>query len=77
VYPHGLDAFYVSQAEIRSFTEECMKLGLQYIDVCCGNTGNYTRAMASAMGKTPPSSKYLDLANKGFPTLAVKKSLGW
>ncbi len=77
VYPHGLDAFYVSQVEIRNFTEQCMDLGVQYLGICCGNTGNYTRAMAEAMGKTPPSSKYYDPTNTGIQPEKRKKELGW
>ena len=57
VYPHGLDAFYVSQVEIVKFTKRCMDLGLKYIGICCGNTGNYTRAMAETLGRKPPASR--------------------
>ena len=58
VYPHGLDAFYVSEVEIVKFTKRCMDLGLKYIGICCGNTGNYTRAMAETLGRKPPASRY-------------------
>ena len=58
VYPHGLDAFQVSEVEIVQFTQRCMELGLKYIGICCGNTGNYTRAMAETMGRKPPASHY-------------------
>ena len=58
VYPNGLDAFYVSEVEIVHFTERCLELDLKYIGLCCGNSGNYTRVMAEAMGKEPPCNKY-------------------
>ena len=58
VYPNGLDAFSVSEVEIVQFTERCLKLGLKYIGLCCGNAGNYTRVMAEVMGKEPPCNKY-------------------
>lgn len=58
VYPYGLDPFYVSEVEIEDFTKRCLELGLKYIGLCCGNTGNYTRVMAEAMGRQPPASKY-------------------
>ncbi len=58
VWPHGVDAFYISEVEIVKFTKRCMELGLRYIGICCGNTGNYTRAMAETMGKSPEASKY-------------------
>ena len=60
VWPNGVDAFYVSELEITKFTKRCLELGLKYIGICCGNTGNYTRAMAEAMGRRPPASKYRD-----------------
>ena len=61
VYPHGLDPFYVSETEIEKFTKRCMELGLRYIGICCGNTGNYTRAMAETLGRKPAASKYRNL----------------
>lgn len=61
VYPHGLDAFQISTREVTAFTERCMEMGLKYMGLCCGNTGNYLRAMAEALGRKPPASKYLDL----------------
>jgi len=65
VYPHGLDSFYVSQVEIVNFTKRCMELGLKYIGICCGNTGNYTRAMAETLGRKPPASRYLTFLKVG------------
>lgn len=74
VYPRGLDAFMVAEGEIRSFTEQCVELGLQYLGICCGNTGSYTRAMAEAMGKTPPSSRYYDPESQGIlPTKRLEE----
>ena len=75
VYPHGLDAFYVSVAEITNFTKRCKELGLKYYGLCCGNTGNYTRAMAEALGRSPPSSKYHDLSSQGIDPMRRQKEL--
>ena len=75
VYPHGLDAFYVSQVEIVNFTKRCMDLGLKYIGICCGNTGNYTRAMAETLGRKPPASRYHDPSNGGIDPLKRKADL--
>lgn len=58
VYPHGLSAFFVSEVEIVKFTERCVKLGLKYFGICCGNTGNYMRTMAEAVGRKTVLSKY-------------------
>ena len=58
VYPRGLEPFCVSPVEIEEFTKRCLELGLKYLGICCGNSGELTRTMAMTMGKTPPASKY-------------------
>lgn len=60
VYPHGLSAFFVSEIEIAKFTKTCVDLGLKYLGLCCGNTGNYMRTMTEAVGRTTILSKYHD-----------------
>ena len=75
VYPHGLDAFCVSKVEVANFTRQCLELGVRYLGICCGNSGNYTRAMAEAMGRRPPASKYHDPTNVGMNPTNVKEEL--
>ena len=65
VYPHGMEAFCVSPAEITKFTKRCLDLGMKYLGICCGNSGQLTRSMAEAMGRTPPASRYYDPSRKG------------
>lgn len=60
VYPRGMEPFCVSPVEITTFTKNCLDLGMKYLGVCCGNSGELTRAMAVAMGRTPPASRYYD-----------------
>ena len=60
VYPRGMEPFCISPAEIKNFTVRCLELGLRYIGICCGNSGELTRTMAEAMGRKPPASKYKD-----------------
>lgn len=75
VYPRGMDACALSPVEITQFTKQCLDLGLQYLGICCGNSGNYTRAMAEAMGRRPPASRYVDTSNRGKNPTFVKKEL--
>ena len=75
VYPHGLDAFYVSVVEVTNFAKRCKELGMQYMGLCCGNSGNYTRAMAEAIGRRPPASRYQNLSSQGIDPLRRKKEL--
>ena len=64
-YPHGIEPFCVSPVEITSFTKRCLDLGMKYLGICCGNSGQLTRSMAEAMGRTPPASRYYDPSKKG------------
>ena len=66
VYPHGMDPFSVSPVEITQFTQRCLDMGLKYLGICCGNSGDLTRAMAEAMGYTPPASQYHGRGNPGM-----------
>lgn len=75
VYPRGLDACQISTVEVTQFTKQCLDLGLQYLGICCGNSGSYTRAMAEAMGRSPPASKYVDPTSFGLNPIIVKEKL--
>ena len=67
VYPHGIEPFCISPVEIKAFTEECLGMGLRYLGICCGNSGDLTRTMAETMGRRPPASRYHDPNSKGHP----------
>ena len=73
VYPRGMGSFTVSPVEIKEFTERCLQLGLKYLGICCGNTGELTRTMAETMGKTPPASKYYDPTSIGTMPVVIEK----
>ena len=66
VYPRGMEPFCVSPTEIMSFTKSCTNLGLKYLGICCGNSGELTRTMAETMGRKPPASRYLNPTNYGL-----------
>ena len=74
VYPRGLEPFCVSPIEIKDFTDRCLQLGLKYLGICCGNSGELTRTMAEAMGKNPPASRYYDSTNMGTPTEKILRA---
>jgi betaine-homocysteine S-methyltransferase len=48
------------------FAQEAYALGVRYLGVCCGNAPHYTRAVAEAIGRTPPASKYSPDMSKHF-----------
>lgn len=74
VYPRGMEPFCISSVEITNFTKECLQLGLQYMGICCGNSGELTRAMATAMGKNPPANRYYNPTNFGITPGSKPKS---
>ena len=64
-FPHGIVAFGCAPMEMAEFTKQCLKLGLKFLGVCCGNSGMLTRAMAEAMGKNPPALAYTKYDSMG------------
>jgi betaine-homocysteine S-methyltransferase len=40
------------------FARQAKDLGVNYIGICCGGAPHYVRAMAEALGRTVPASRY-------------------
>jgi len=57
-FPYNLDAFLCSGDDIEEFGNECKKIGIQYVGICCGNSGRYFRRLCETMGRHPPASRY-------------------
>ena len=57
-FPTALDALACNRYEIAQFAKEALALGAQYQGVCCGAGPHHIRAMAEALGKNPPASRY-------------------
>jgi len=57
-FPSGLDPFTCTRHEIAGFTADALALGVDYLGVCCGAAPHHIRAMAEAIGRTPPASRY-------------------
>ncbi len=58
LFPLGLEPYLLNRFEMAAYALEAKKIGVNYIGVCCGNSPEYVRAMAEALGKTVPASKY-------------------
>ena len=54
----ALDSFVVTRYEMAKFAEESQEMGVNFIGICCGGAPHHVRAMAEAMGRTTPASKY-------------------
>ena len=81
-FPDQLDAFLSCRAHVRKFTEEMVKLGVDYIGLCCGNRAIFTREMAETLGRTTKASKYTANMKKHLSvieheyTLKMSKHIG-
>jgi betaine-homocysteine S-methyltransferase len=57
-FPIALEPFQLTRFEMAEFALRAKELGVNYIGICCGGAPHYVRAMAEAVGKTVPASKY-------------------
>lgn len=57
-FPCDLDAWLCTRKAIHQLTQELIKLGVQYMGLCCGSRSHYLRAMAEELGRKPPASRY-------------------
>ncbi len=57
-FPLALDPFLYNRFEMADFAKKAHALGVNYIGICCGGAPHYVRAMAEALGKEVPASKY-------------------
>jgi len=66
-FPVALDPFTCNRFEIAEFGREAMALDIRYLGVCCGAGPHHIRALAEAVGKKPPASKYSpDMSKHAF-----------
>jgi betaine-homocysteine S-methyltransferase len=76
-FPVALDPFTCNRFEMAAFAKEAASLGVRYIGVCCGAMPHHIRAVAEALGRKPPASRYsADMSKHAFfgtdPTLKKK-----
>jgi betaine-homocysteine S-methyltransferase len=57
-YTLGLDHFLCNREELAQFALDAKELGVTFIGVCCGAGPHHIRAIAEALGRTVPASKY-------------------
>jgi betaine-homocysteine S-methyltransferase len=57
-FPVGLDPFVCTRFEMAEFAVEARAAGADYIGICCGAGPHHVRAMAEALGRDVPASKY-------------------
>ncbi len=66
-FPVALDPFTCNRFEIAEFGRQAMVMDIRYLGVCCGAGPHHIRALAEAVGKHPPASKYSpDMSKHAF-----------
>ena len=57
-FPVALDPFQVTRYEIAEFGREAAAANIRYLGVCCGAGPHHIRALAEALGRRPPASRF-------------------
>jgi len=57
-FPVALDPFVCTRFEMADFAVRARDLGADYVGICCGAGPHHVRAMAEALGREAPASKY-------------------
>jgi betaine-homocysteine S-methyltransferase len=57
-FPLALDPFVLTRFEMAEYAVSAEKLGIKFIGACCGTAPHHIRAMAEALGRTVPNSRY-------------------
>jgi betaine-homocysteine S-methyltransferase len=65
-FPVALDSFLCDRYEMADFARAAFAADVRYVGVCCGGGPHHVRAMAEALGRTPPASAYSPDMSKHF-----------
>lgn len=66
-FPVALDPFTCTRNELADFALEAYAAGVSYLGICCGAGPHHVRAVAEAVGLTPPASRYSpDMSKHSF-----------
>ncbi|XP_071498693.1 betaine--homocysteine S-methyltransferase 1-like [Diadema antillarum] len=57
-FPVNLDCLLCSRCDIVQFAQDCVRLKIPYVGLCCGNAPHFTRTLAEALGRTTGASKF-------------------
>jgi betaine-homocysteine S-methyltransferase len=58
LFPIALEPFQCTRFEMADFARRARDIGVNYIGICCGGGPHHVRAMAEALGRTTPASRY-------------------
>jgi betaine-homocysteine S-methyltransferase len=58
LFPIELESFQCTRFEMADFARRAREIGVDYIGICCGGGPHHVRAMAEALGRDTPASRY-------------------
>jgi betaine-homocysteine S-methyltransferase len=58
LFPLQLESAALTRFEMADFARAAADLGVNYVGVCCGGAPHHVRAMAEALGRVTPASRY-------------------
>jgi betaine-homocysteine S-methyltransferase len=58
LFPIQLESFQCTRFEMAEFALRAREIGVDYIGICCGGGPHHVRAMAEALGRVTPASRY-------------------
>jgi betaine-homocysteine S-methyltransferase len=58
LFPIELESYGCTRFEMADFAASARDLGVNYIGICCGGGPHHVRAMAEALGRDTPASRY-------------------
>jgi betaine-homocysteine S-methyltransferase len=58
MFPIELESFQCTRFEMADFARQARAIGVDYIGICCGAGPHHVRAMAEALGRDTPASRY-------------------
>ncbi|SHH10956.1 betaine-homocysteine S-methyltransferase [Jatrophihabitans endophyticus] len=58
LFPVRLESAGHTRFEMAEFAREAQAIGIDYVGICCGGSPHLVRAMAEAMGRETPASRY-------------------
>jgi betaine-homocysteine S-methyltransferase len=57
-FPIQLERFQCTRFEMADFARRARDIGVDYVGICCGGGPHHVRAMAEALGRDTPASRY-------------------
>ena len=58
LFPIQLEPYQCTRFEMADFARRAREIGVDYIGICCGGGPHHVRAMAEALGRKTPASRY-------------------